>query len=68
MNPYEIQVTKRNLELEQHIAELERENERLRPVVEWAARGPCICHPANKAQGMECLKDAADVALAPEGE
>lgn len=33
-------------------------------VAQWAARGPCICHPANKKAGAECLKDAADKALA----
>lgn len=33
--------------------------EDLRAVVEWAARCPCVCHPANKAKGMYCLSDAA---------
>lgn len=53
---------------QKRIAELEGENARLRPVVEWAARGPCLCHPANKARGMDCLKDAADIALAPKSD
>lgn len=52
--------------LKKRIVDLEGENERLRPVVEWAAREPCLCHPANKADGAECLKDAADKALAPD--
>lgn len=37
---------------------------KLADVAEWAARGPCLCHPANKKEGAECLKDAADKALA----
>ncbi len=45
------------------LARLLRDVDTLLPVVEWAARGPCLCHPANKANGMECLKDAADAAL-----
>lgn len=33
---------------------------RLVELATWAARGPCLCHPANKAEGATCLKDAAD--------
>ncbi len=36
----------------------------LADVAMWAARGPGLCHPANKADGADCLKDAADDALA----
>lgn len=53
---------------QERIAELEGEVGRLKPVVEWAARGPCLCHPANKAVGGMCLKCAADDALAPKEE